>query len=134
MICLQIPRGFLIRGRNTCQLVILYEFSYNYVQTAESLVSEPKPLMLRMLLKTRKSVHRYVRLNLQPHLPKHVLISVKLLILFGVRKNDLSNGRYLLLNLCEIRVVTRAVESESESEGILGGVGVGKNVPTPTSI
>jgi hypothetical protein len=26
----------------------------------------------------------------------------------------------------------RAVESESE--GILGGVGVGKNVPTPTSI
>jgi hypothetical protein len=29
-------------------------------------------------------------------------------------------------------VVGRAVESESE--GILGGVGVGKNVPTPTSI
>jgi hypothetical protein len=27
---------------------------------------------------------------------------------------------------------TRAVESESESEGILGGVGVGKNLPTPT--
>jgi hypothetical protein len=25
-----------------------------------------------------------------------------------------------------------AVESESESEGVLGGVGVGKNVPTPT--
>jgi hypothetical protein len=27
-------------------------------------------------------------------------------------------------------IVNRAVESESE--GILGGVGVGKNVPTPT--
>jgi hypothetical protein len=24
------------------------------------------------------------------------------------------------------------MQSESESEGILGGVGVGKNVPTPT--
>jgi hypothetical protein len=29
-------------------------------------------------------------------------------------------------------VIIRAVESDSE--GILGGVGVGKNVPTPTSI
>jgi hypothetical protein len=29
-------------------------------------------------------------------------------------------------------IETRAVESESESAGILGGVGVGKNVPTPT--
>jgi hypothetical protein len=33
----------------------------------------------------------------------------------------------------EVRMAgTRAVESESE--GILGGVGIGKNVPTPTSI
>jgi hypothetical protein len=33
-------------------------------------------------------------------------------------------------------VASRAVESESESEGILGGAGVGggKNVPTPTSV
>jgi hypothetical protein len=29
-------------------------------------------------------------------------------------------------------IESRAVESQSESEGILGGVGVGKNVPTPT--
>jgi hypothetical protein len=30
--------------------------------------------------------------------------------------------------------IARAVELESESEGILGGVGVGKNIPTSTSI
>jgi hypothetical protein len=29
----------------------------------------------------------------------------------------------------ELRIFTRPVESESESEGILGGVGVSKSVP-----
>jgi hypothetical protein len=33
---------------------------------------------------------------------------------------------------CSARLKSGAVESESESEGILGGVGVGKSVPTPT--
>jgi hypothetical protein len=32
----------------------------------------------------------------------------------------------------EFALFTRSVESETESEGILGGVGVSKNVPTPT--
>jgi hypothetical protein len=35
-------------------------------------------------------------------------------------------------HVSEMTDKTRAVESESE--GIFGGVGVGKNVPTPTSI
>jgi hypothetical protein len=30
------------------------------------------------------------------------------------------------------RILSRAVESQSESEGILGGVGVGTFLPTPT--
>jgi hypothetical protein len=34
-------------------------------------------------------------------------------------------------DICSV-VFCRAVESESESEGILGGVGAGKNVATPT--
>jgi hypothetical protein len=31
-----------------------------------------------------------------------------------------------------VELETRVVELESESEGTLGGVGIGKNVPTPT--
>jgi hypothetical protein len=35
---------------------------------------------------------------------------------------------YILVGRMKVTVVTRAVESE----GILGGVGLGKNVPSPT--
>jgi hypothetical protein len=38
----------------------------------------------------------------------------------------------VVLNLPEHVVSTRAVVLESESEGILGGVGVGTFLPTPT--
>jgi hypothetical protein len=42
----------------------------------------------------------------------------------------------ILRTVAESTLGSRAVDSELESEGILGevGVGVGKNIPTPTSI
>jgi hypothetical protein len=42
------------------------------------------------------------------------------------------NSEELVGTTANLMLYTRAVESESE--GILGGVGVGKNVPTPTPI
>jgi hypothetical protein len=41
---------------------------------------------------------------------------------------------YIQVDVGTVDVVLRSRAVESESEGILGGVGVGKNVATPTSI
>jgi hypothetical protein len=84
------------------------------IQTAEPIVPEPSAVEVEMAIEKLKSTNHQVLIKYRQNCLKHgveqfAVISINLLILFGIGRNCLQSGRSRSLHLFIRRVIKRTV-------------------------